>query len=347
MSLVPRPVLDAFGVAATADATAATSGLINQTVIVREGARRLVLQRVNPIFGPAVHHDIDAITAHLESRGLATPRLLRTNGGDLWTTDGEGRVWRALTFVEGRTVDTVQGPAMARSAGALVGRFHRAVSTLEHTFHFTRPGAHDTPAHLRRLEHAVAEHRGHANHGAVAPVAERILAMAARLPLLPAQPRRIIHGDLKISNLLFRGGDEAFALVDLDTLAHLTIPVELGDAMRSWCNPAGEDAGSVSFNAATYAAAVAGYASTAADLLTPSERDALPAGAQTIALELSARFCADALNESYFGWNPHKFPSRSEHNRVRALAQVNLAADIERQRGSLEELTARAFAAPR
>ena len=38
-------------------------GLINDTFIVGEPPVA-ILQRVNPIFEPAVHHDIEAITAH-------------------------------------------------------------------------------------------------------------------------------------------------------------------------------------------------------------------------------------------------------------------------------------------
>ena len=37
--------------------------------------------------------------------------------------------------------------------------------------------------------------------------------------------------------------DRALCLIDLDTLAHMPVALELGDALRSWCNPATEDAG--------------------------------------------------------------------------------------------------------
>ena len=73
----------------------------------------------------------------------------------------------------------------------------------------------------------------------------------------------------------------------------------------------------------------------AEDVLTAAERRALPAGLETIALELSARFCADALRESYFGWDSARFGSRGEHNLVRARSQLSLAASVRRQRGAL------------
>ena len=52
-----------------------------------------------------------------------------------------------------------------------------------------------------------------------------------------------MHGDPKISNLMFaRDSDRGLCLIDLDTLGPMPIALELGDALRSWCNPAAEDA---------------------------------------------------------------------------------------------------------
>ena len=74
------------------------------------------------------------------------------------------------------------------------------------------------------------------------------------VPPLPQTARRHVHGDLKISNLLFRREPLAgVCLVDLDTFAKGSMAFELGDAMRSWCNPLGEDAGTVQTISARYA----------------------------------------------------------------------------------------------
>ena len=43
-----------------------------------------------------------------------------------------------------------------------------------------------------------------------------------------------------------------------------------------------------------------------------------------ISLELAARFCADALNERYFGWDAERFAGRGEHNLHRAHGQHSL-----------------------
>jgi len=342
MSDVPAAVLDAWGVR-DASLEPISVGLINRTLVATRGDERLVLQRLHPVFAATVNLDIAAVTAYLAEKGVPTPRLVPTSSGALWV-EAEDGVWRALTYVPGRVVATATGPAMARAAGALVARFHRAVSDLVHTFHFTRPGAHDTAEHLAHLVVAVGAYEGHDLFEATRPVAERILAHAASLPEIPALPTRIVHGDLKLTNLVFDDElREALALVDLDTLAHGTIATELGDALRSWCNPRGESDPSAEIDVRLFAAAVAGYAGEAPGLLSDAEIASIAAGTETLTLELAARFCADALEERYFGWDAGRFPRRGEHCLVRARSQLSLAESMRARREELGGIVAAAF----
>jgi hypothetical protein len=79
--------------------------------------------------------------------------------------------------------------------------------------------------------------------------------------------------------------------------------------------------------------------------LTPAEWSAIPLGALTISVELAARFCTDALRESYFGWNRTRYESASAHNQARTRGMLQLAAGIEAELGELQDFTARAFGA--
>jgi hypothetical protein len=94
--------------------------------------------------------------------------------------------------------------------------------------------------------------------------------------------------------------------------------------MRSWCNPSGEDAGSVVFDRAIFDAGLRGLRGAAGDVISPVEYDAIALGRQTVCLELAARFCVDVFRDEYFGWDPARFPSRREHNLVRARGQLAL-----------------------
>jgi Ser/Thr protein kinase RdoA (MazF antagonist) len=157
-------------------------------------------------------------------------------------------------------------------------------------------------------------------------------------------PDRIVHGDPKISNVMFSAeADRALCLIDLDTLARMPIALELGDALRSWCNPATEDAPEARFVPAFYAAAVEGYAAAARHLLRRDEWAAIADGTLTITVELAARFCADALRERYFRWDERRYESSSAHNQARTRAQLAIAATLREELPALRELGSRAF----
>ncbi len=334
MSAAPADVLSAWGWEQT-EVAPIEGGLINATYAVRiEGQPIAVLQRLHPIFDARVNLDLEAVTAHLAAHGLVTPRLLRTRDDRAWV-DLDGRAWRALSWVDGATVHRVPDPSWAEAGGVLVGRFHRAVANLRHDYAFARAGVHDTAAHLARLGSLIGE-RGDVE---AADLATEILAAAALLPEMPATPRRHCHGDLKISNLLFSTDPlRAVCLLDLDTLGLGSMAFELGDAMRSWCNPRGEDAGRVAFDLPIFDAAIRGFRSVADDLISEDERTSVVVGLETVCIELAARFAVDVFRDEYFGWDAARFPSRRAHNLVRARGQLALGLAVRAARSDALEV---------
>jgi Ser/Thr protein kinase RdoA (MazF antagonist) len=303
------------------------TGLINETFLVSsDDGSRYVLQRINPVFNPKIICDMDKLTRHLESCGEIThrPILVSQEPRRLWV-ELDGRYWRLCTYIPGVCHDRLENDSQAESAGRLLGRFHSKVSGLQISLQGERLGVHDTARHLANLEKALDEHRAHRNYDTVAPLAERVLTAAAELPQLPDLPDRLVHGDPKISNLVFDAtSGVGVCMIDLDTLAYMPLPLELGDAIRSWCNPRGEDERESRFNMNYFIAAMKGYASETKTLLIPDEWRSFVPAASTIMVELAARFTTDALEESYFGWNAERFVDRSAHNLIRAEGQLNL-----------------------
>jgi len=322
--MVPDDVLAAWGWQA-AEIAELPGGLINATCVVRFGGEPVaVLQRLHPVFGAEVNLDIEAVTSHLAARGLTTPRLLRTRDGRAWH-EHAGRVWRALSWVDGTTVHAVPDPDWAEAGGMLVGQFHRAVLDLSHDYVFARAGVHDTAAHLARL----ADHIAAGGDAEAIDLGREILDVVRGLPAMPHVPPRHCHGDLKIGNLLFAAPPvRGVCLVDLDTIGLSTMAFELGDAMRSWCNPHKEDAGRVTFDLAIFAAAIRGFRAVADATVTADEKTAIVVGLETVCFELAARFAIDVFRDEYFGWDPARFPSRRAHNLLRAQGQLALGLAV-------------------
>ena len=331
----PSAILDHWNIK-TEVKPSSEAGLINDTFVVGSPPEG-ILQRVNPIFGPDVHLDIEAITAHLASKGVPTPRLIRTAEGALCVPGSDG-AWRLLSFVPGTTIHTITHPSQAESAAKIVGQFHRATEDLEHNFHFVRPGAHDTHKHMATLTEALHESIGHTLEESVTAVGSEVLRCWSTWDGDCNLPQRISHGDLKISNVRFAADQTtALCLLDLDTLSHQSLAVEMGDAWRSWCNPAGEDKpDEARFDLGIFQASVASWL-THGPTLSPDERASLVAGIERICLELASRFCAESIQQRYFREDRVRFPEPGTHNLQRAKGQLAVARSVRSQRASAEE----------
>ncbi|MCP4661874.1 MAG: aminoglycoside phosphotransferase family protein [bacterium] len=300
------------------------AGLINRTWEVGNPSWA-ILQWVNPIFDPQIHLDIDAVTRRLEACGLLTPLLVPAADGSLWVSDDSG-CWRLMTYIAGQTLHRLHDPALAAEAGALVGRFHAALADWSYDFRAAPRPIHDTPARMAELGDALESAAGHPLAEPAGELGRTVLEEWARWDGELVQPSRPCHGDLKISNLRFDpAGRRALCLIDLDTLAPMPLVCEMGDAWRSWCNPAGEDDPErASFDQTLFAASARAWLAHAPPL-EAHERRALVPGIERICLELTARFCADALRNSYFREDRRRYPEPGTHNLERARGQLTLA----------------------
>ncbi|MDH3587914.1 MAG: phosphotransferase [Gammaproteobacteria bacterium] len=334
---IPIEVLHHWRRLAGAGGQLIDSGLINQTFLMDADDEQFILQHLHPVFDAAVNRDIQAVTGHLRQQGLTTPLLIPCDDGAL-CCDYQGKIWRLLSYIPGRSFNAVTSPTIAYEAGHMAAQFHAALSDFDYNYRYSRGHVHDTPAHLTKLTRTLARHKGHRLYAEVQPLAEHVLEITERFSEIDKLPLRHCHGDLKISNIIFDEHSRAICLVDLDTVNRMAWPLEMGDALRSWCNPRTEVQLRASLDLEILDHVLTGYASAAPGWLSREEKQSLVMGLARICLELSARFLRDSLREAYFGWDNATYATRGDHNLARGRAMAALFDDVTQKRSAAEKI---------
>lgn len=323
------------------------SGRINETFLLKalsstyEKAKpkQFILQKLHRILKADVLNDIEVITGHLKSKGLSTQRLVRTLKGELGFWSGSD-TWRMLTYIPGITIEKGISSHLAEKGAALVGLFHNALSGLKYNFLHGISDFHDTDAIMHRLSQITPEFRGTEKYNVLSPMIMRVLTEYRVIKKkLNKLPDRIIHGDLKLNNIIFdEKGKEALSLIDLDTLGRNKIVVDIGDAIRSWCHNADEgERVSSRFDLDIFESMMKGYLRTAV-FMTGDEKAAIPLGFETVTLELTARYLADAFEEFYFRLDNTHYPNLFEQNKEKAIDQMLLYDDFQKKKVNVEQI---------
>jgi hypothetical protein len=311
-----------------------------------DGARRVVLQRVNTHVFRAPDVLMETwlrVTEHVRAALVRAGepdverrclRAIRTRAGGLLHADAHGALWRAFPFIEGaRSFDVPDGPARAEEAARAFGAFAAQLADLDPaTVPESIPHFHDFPHRLAAFE-AAEKSDPHARARASArelDAARRLAAevqRALRSEGAAQLPRRVVHNDCKLNNVLFDDATaEGLCVIDLDTVMPGSVLADFGDLARTAACPAPEDEpdlARVHVDGRLYEAIARGYLAGAGPLLTAVERALLPLAGPLIALETGVRFLTDHLSgDLYFRIH------RPGHNLDRARVQLRLTEQL-------------------
>jgi Ser/Thr protein kinase RdoA (MazF antagonist) len=343
---------DTFLVSCADEAEAERSG---QRSDKPAGDRQFVLQRINKqVFRQPqwVMENMKIVTEHIHhkrqtlemTRRWETPRVILTAEGGDHFEDEAGSFWRAISFIDNsEAIDRIEDQAHAAEVGFALGMFHGLVSDIPAaSLRDTLVGFHITPAYLEQYHEvllAATIRQTPEIDRCLQWVSDRtqfatILEDAKRSGALSL---RIMHGDPKVNNVMIDSTtQQAISMVDLDTVKPGLIHYDIGDCLRSGCNPLGEeveDWEKVTFDVDRCEGILQGYLPQMKNVLTPIDYDLIYDAARLITFELGLRFLTDHLaGNQYFKVN---YP---EHNLHRAMVQFQLMESLESQEKAVRSI---------
>ena len=334
------------------------SGNINDTFLVTtdSSSQRFVLQRINTqvfLQPQLVMQNMRVFTEHVYNRLQLTPldrrwevpRVLLTSYAQDHFIDTNGSFWRAISFIEGsESFDTMKDTEHAKEIGYALGMFHKLIGDLPPAqLADTLPGFHITPGYLQHYNDVLPLYRNDNLSSEVKYCLDFVRDRASWVYVLEdakAQgklPLRLMHGDPKINNVMFdTATHQAVSVIDLDTVKPGLVHYDIGDCLRSGCNPAGEeteDWHEVNFDTSICESILQGYLSVAKAFLTENDYAYIYDGIRLIAFELGLRFFTD-----YLAGNVYFKVKHPEHNLVRALVQFKLTESIELQEAMIRKI---------
>ena len=303
---------------------------------------------------PAMMDNISKVTDHLKKKIIAkggdplreTITLVNTNDGKLFYRDESDEFWAMCLLIrDGITYQKVESAQLAVSGGKSIGRFQSMLSDFDLPLVDILPGYHNMKFRFDQWDQSLSEDPAARKKDLAEEIAwieNRRKNMLDFWDLIEKEhlPRRVAHNDTKISNILFDKNQEAFCVIDLDTVLRSTVLNDFGDSIRTYTNTGQEDdpeLDNVSLDLNIYNAYCRGYLAEARTFLSETEIENLAFSALYITFEQVLRFLMDYINGDKY-YRIH-YP---EHNLVRTRAQYKLLQSMEKQydlmRSTIQEL---------
>ncbi|KPK02950.1 MAG: aminoglycoside phosphotransferase [Nitrospira bacterium SG8_35_4] len=336
------------------------NGNINKTYLATLDSEReghFILQRINTqVFHKPelIMENMQVITGHISERlrhsGISdgrrweVPRIIvARDGKDHWI-DSDGSFWRAISYIDNaRTFDTIKDIRHAEETGYALGMFHNLISDLSPArLVDTLEGFHILPRYLQHYDE-VLRLKSIMKSQEVDYCLQFVDSRSARSHILERARSegklllRPIHGDPKVNNIMIDNvTGHAVGMVDLDTVKPGLVHYDIGDCLRSGCNPLGEETENwemVRFEPDLCEAILRGYITVARQFLTLHDYDYLYDAVRLIAFELGLRFFTDYLEGNVYFKVKHP-----EQNLARALVQFRLVESIESRKETISSI---------
>lgn len=310
------------------------SGLINHTWKVDTDKKSFILQKINvsvfkkpELIEENIQRVATYLSTHHPSYFFPTP-CKTTAGKEMVFMEGEG-YFRMFPFIENSVAFNVaENPALAFEAANMFGEFTALLENFPiEKLNITLADFHNLSLRYRQFE--TASHTGNksriANASGLITFLESQQSLVEEYEKIKSSPDfrlRVTHHDTKISNVLFDNSGKGICVIDLDTIMPGYFISDVGDMIRTYISPAGEeekDFDKVEFRIDYFTAIVKGYLDKMKGVLSPTEINHTVYAGKFMIYMQALRFLTDYLNDDvYYG------KKYENHNLVRAGNQSRL-----------------------
>ncbi len=305
-------------------------GLINNTWRVTCATEEFIIQRMNENVFPnvaAIDYNIRILHHFLIEQGieLAGLRIMFTPKGRSLVQLKSG-YYRAFRFIPHQCVyQTVKSNQVAFEAAKRVGLFTASFQNFDAShLKITIPNFHDLAFRFQQYQVALST-----KSPRIATCKQQMNQVERYLPLIDtfqvafgSKQKRVIHHDVKISNLLFEGNNKAIALVDYDTVMPGYFISDIGDMMRTYLTPIDENStnlDAIELKKERYQAIIDGYMETMGSSISKGGLKLMHFSGSYIIFMQALRFLTDYINGDQYYKTQYDL-----HNLDRAKNQLAL-----------------------
>jgi hypothetical protein len=223
------------------------SGLINSTFVLNSKTNSYILQSINTNVFPNYEKGLENILTvgnWLKKKNYSYSFPLPIKSEYLKV---KNEVWRLMPYVKNSiSYNRVSALNQVKSAANCLGEFYHLLSDFNaESLSITLPNFHNGNFITKKFKEALLN----GDKERLLSTKVLISEVEKELPILKKWdevcnflPIRVVHYDTKINNFLFdKKTDKVLALIDLDTLMPGCVLSDIGDMIRTYSNPVGEE----------------------------------------------------------------------------------------------------------
>lgn len=315
----PLEIIGQFYPKGVSNYTRLSGGKVNKTFKVTDVDDQVtVLQKMASILNPASAADQAIVAERLKGDGWEVAEPLRSIDGELVVSDNLLANWRGYSYLDSDELEPPSDILAHVSSGLMIGRLSVSLARLDYVPKSSIPHHHDSQHYASKLIGIMPNMPGRQQD-----FAAQLVCALAKEPPITGNPK-VIHGDTKLENALYRRG-MPFTMIDWDNLMLGAPILDLADLLRSITGQQRESL--PQFRATDLLPIIKAYrfgAKSDNQIGLDGYFEQAVSATRTLSLSLAMRYLIDTTSpegQSYFQWDPQKFVTADAHNQYRARRQ--------------------------